>query len=58
MGAGDVKLMAAIGAIVGLSNWFGIFVLSNILGGLVAVVLLLSKGGARRTFSNIGYMLQ
>ncbi|MCL5745790.1 MAG: A24 family peptidase [Acidobacteria bacterium] len=57
MGAGDVKLMAAIGAIVGPSNWFWVFVLSNILGGLVAVVLLLSKGRARRTFSNVGYML-
>lgn len=57
MGAGDVKLMAAIGAIVGPSNWFGIFVLSNILGGLIAVVLLLLKGRARRTLSNVGYML-
>jgi prepilin peptidase CpaA len=57
MGAGDVKLMAAIGAIVGPSNWFGIFVLSNLLGGLIAVFLLLSKGRARRTFSNVGYML-
>lgn len=57
MGAGDVKLMAAIGAIVGPSNWFGVFILSNTLGGLVAVVLVLSKGRARRTFSNVGYML-
>ena len=57
MGGGDVKLMAAIGAIVGPSNWFWVFILSNILGGLVAVVLLLSKGRARRTFSNVGYML-
>ncbi len=57
MGAGDVKLMAAIGAIVGPSNWFAIFLLSSILGGLVAVVLLLWKGRARRTFSNVGFML-
>src|SRR5512140_2186895 len=57
MGAGDVKLMAAIGATVGPSNWFWVFILSNILGGVVAVVLLLSKGVARRTFSNVGYML-
>src|SRR5262249_44988714 len=25
MGAGDVKLMAAVGALVGAANWFGIF---------------------------------
>jgi prepilin peptidase CpaA len=57
MGAGDVKLMAAIGALVGPANWFGIFLFSNVLGGIAAVVLLLSKGGLRRTFSNVGYML-
>jgi prepilin peptidase CpaA len=57
MGAGDVKLMAAVGAIVGPANWFGIFILSNILGGLAAVVLLLTKGRLIRTFSNLGYML-
>jgi prepilin peptidase CpaA len=57
MGAGDVKLMAAIGATVGPVNWFVIFVLSNVLGGAAAVVLLLSKGRVLRTFSNLGYML-
>jgi prepilin peptidase CpaA len=57
MGAGDVKLMAAIGALMGPANWFAIFLLSNILGGLAAVVLLLSKGRAWRTFRNVGYML-
>jgi len=58
MGAGDVKLMAAIGSIVGPANWFGIFVLSNLLGGVIAIVLLIAKGRLRRTFLNVGYMLK
>jgi prepilin peptidase CpaA len=33
MGAGDVKLMAAVGAMVGWQDWVGIFVLTAIIGG-------------------------
>lgn len=57
MGAGDVKLMAAIGALAGPVNWLGIFVLSNVVGGLVAVAMLLAKGRARRTFWNLAYLI-
>ena len=57
MGAGDVKLMAAVGALVGPLNWFGIFVLGSIFGGIAAVFILLTGGRFRRTFSNVGYML-
>jgi prepilin peptidase CpaA len=57
MGAGDVKLMAAIGAVVGPVNWIAIFVLSNVFGGVTAVILLLSKGHVLRTVSNLGYLL-
>jgi len=53
MGAGDVKLMAAVGALVGPANWFAIFVLSNILGAAAAVVLLLSKGKLWGTLRNV-----
>jgi len=58
MGAGDVKLMSAVGAIAGAANWFGIFILTNILGGIVAVCLLLSKGRLRNSLGNLGYMLK
>jgi prepilin peptidase CpaA len=52
MGAGDVKLMAAVGAIVGPAHWFVIFIASSIAGGIFAVVLMLWKGKARETLFN------
>jgi prepilin peptidase CpaA len=58
MGAGDVKLMGAIGSVVGAANWLLIFVISSILGGVIAIVLLLSRGRLAKTFSNIGLILQ
>lgn len=57
MGAGDVKLMAAVGAVVGPSNWFLIFICTGILGGVVAIILLLSKGRVRKTFWNLGFIV-
>jgi prepilin peptidase CpaA len=58
MGAGDVKLMAAIGAIVGAANWFGIFVISALLGGVMAIVLLLTRGKLLNSLWNIGFLFQ
>jgi len=57
MGAGDVKLMAAVGSLVGPANWFAIFILSNVLGGAAAVLLLLSRGRLWGTLHNVGYMI-
>ncbi len=57
MGAGDVKLMAAVGALMGPANWFAIFLLSNILGGAPAVLRLWGKGRTWATLRNVGYML-
>jgi prepilin peptidase CpaA len=54
MGAGDVKLMAAIGAAAGWQNWLGILVLTSA-GGLVAgIVLVFAKGRVRQTLHNMG----
>jgi prepilin peptidase CpaA len=58
MGAGDVKLMAAIGAMVGPANWFGIFIITALLGGVVAMILLLARGRLRTALWNIGFLLQ
>jgi prepilin peptidase CpaA len=55
MGAGDVKLMAFLGAAVGWSIWLlGILPATAILGGVVGLLLVLTKGRLRKTFHNIG----
>lgn len=57
MGAGDVKLMAATGAIVGWQNWFGIFIVTALLGGVLAVVFSILKKRLGTTFWNVGFIL-
>lgn len=57
MGAGDVKLMGAVGSLVGVGNWFPVFVLTALLGGLVALVLIVVRGRFRRTLWNVFYLL-
>lgn len=58
MGAGDVKLMAAVGSVVGAANWFGIFTITALLGGVIAVILLLARGRLRNALWNVGFLLQ
>ena len=55
-GAGDVKLMAAIGALVGCSNFMGIFLLNAVIGGVLGLILVIAKGRTRQTLWNVGYM--
>jgi prepilin peptidase CpaA len=57
-GAGDVKLLAAVGAITGPGNCLWIFLLTAILGGIIALVLLMFRGRVRKTFFNVGWILQ
>jgi prepilin peptidase CpaA len=57
MGAGDVKLMGAIGALVGWQDWFGIFIITAILGGIMAVLVTLARGRLRTTVWNVCYIL-
>lgn len=56
-GAGDVKLMAAIGALVGCSDFVGIFLLNALIGGVLGLVLVAVKGRMRQTFWNVGYLV-
>jgi len=58
MGGGDVKLMAAIGAMAGVSNTFVIFILTAVIGGIVALGLVLWKGGLGRVMGNIGFIVR
>jgi prepilin peptidase CpaA len=57
MGGGDVKLMAAVGAIAGAANWFVIFLFTSVIGGLFAIILLLFTGTLRKTIRNVGHIL-
>lgn len=57
MGAGDVKLMAAVGA---LNGWYFVifaFLYSAVAGGIIAAGVLLVKGQLGRTMFNIGVAL-
>jgi prepilin peptidase CpaA len=57
MGAGDVKLMAAVGALVGYERWFGIFLVTAIVGGVMALLLVAVRGRLKRTIFNVGFIL-
>jgi prepilin peptidase CpaA len=57
MGAGDVKLMAAIGALVGVRDWFGIFVITGIVGGFAGLAMLAMRGRVKRTLWNVVFIL-
>jgi prepilin peptidase CpaA len=49
MGAGDVKLLAALGAFVGPEHIFATFVFSAILGGIIGAVCLVRRFGWQAT---------
>lgn len=54
MGAGDVKLITAVGCIAGLSNIGYVLVLTAISGGVMAVGLATLRGKLKETFFNVG----
>ena len=57
MGAGDVKLLAALGAWVGPMQvvWLALF--ASLAGGVMALIVATSSGHLRTMFRNIGSML-
>jgi prepilin peptidase CpaA len=57
MGAGDVKLMAAVGSMVGWEDWFGIFIITAIVGGVAALLLVLFRGRLKKTLFNVSFIL-
>ncbi len=54
MGAGDAKLMAAVGSIVGPGNWSSS---SSGLAGLLGLVVTIGRHRAGRTLQNIVFIL-
>jgi prepilin peptidase CpaA len=57
MGAGDLKLMVAIGAFTGPSSWIVVFAITAILGGVLALALLLYRGQLGRTLRNVFFIV-
>ena len=57
MGAGDVKLLAAVGAIVGPLNVFMGFLFASLLGGLYAVAIMCWHLGLAQTAERIKVIL-
>jgi prepilin peptidase CpaA len=57
MGAGDVKLMAAVGALVGWQRWFGIFFVTALIGGVLALILVVARGRLKKTLFNLSFIL-
>ena len=57
MGAGDVKLMAAVGAWLGMPLTFYVFVTSALASGAYAMVLILLSGRARETWIDLQVLL-
>ena len=58
MGAGDVKLMGAIGGLLGQKNVFIAFLVSAIIGGLYAFILLALNGHIKETLQRYGTILK
>jgi prepilin peptidase CpaA len=56
-GAGDVKLMAAVGAIVGPALVISAFLFTAIAGGVVAVVVAVRRGRMAATLAGTGRLI-
>lgn len=57
MGAGDVKLMAAVGAIAGPRGWVEIFLATALIGGILSLAAVTRKHRVRQTLWNVGTIL-
>jgi prepilin peptidase CpaA len=53
MGGGDVKLMAAAGAIVGPRDWFTLFIFASVVGGVIALGMLMARRSMGPAFWNM-----
>jgi prepilin peptidase CpaA len=57
MGAGDVKLLAAVGAWIGSSAVLWVAVYASVAGGVLALVVMVTRGHLRQGFRNIQSLL-
>jgi prepilin peptidase CpaA len=58
MGAGDLKLLAALGSIVGPSAIVTVLLATGIAGGVLALIYVTYRGQTRATLSNVGAVMK
>ena len=58
MGAGDVKLLAMVGAFLGPKETFYAALASMIVGGVISILYVLARGTALRMWRNLTSLLQ
>lgn len=58
MGAGDIKLMAAVAAVAGFGHLTQIFLATAVAGGVLAVTVAVARGKLKTTVVNVGTLLQ
>lgn len=57
MGAGDIKLMAMVGAFLGPTDVLGAIVMTLLAGGILGLTVALKNGVLRRTLTNVYAMI-
>jgi prepilin peptidase CpaA len=57
MGAGDVKLLAAVGAWLGPQQVIWVALITSVAGGVLALVVAVSHGYLRQALKNIYFLL-
>jgi prepilin peptidase CpaA len=57
MAAGDVKMMAVVGAFTGPEDAFAIVILTFCVGGVMALLLVALRGRLRLALRNLGHLL-
>jgi prepilin peptidase CpaA len=58
IGGGDVKLICALGAMLGFKQWVPALELSLVLSGVMAFAMVVYHGAVRQTFGNVRILLQ
>lgn len=58
VGGGDLKLMVAIGAIAGPRDWITIWLITALLGGFAALVVVALQHRLLQTLQNVGFILK
>jgi prepilin peptidase CpaA len=58
MGAGDVKLMGAVGSFLGAKTVLAAFCFTALIGGIYAMILIIRAGRAKEIVKRFGFMLK